>query len=275
MAEIRKYKSLYSSTTGSFGTGTGETITPASVVGLPTDTRITLTFDRVDSQGNETPAKLERITGYISGGNFVIVSRGVDGTTEQAHTSPVVEMIWNAADWNDMASAFLSEHSTSGVHTNITASTVSASSISTSGTATIGGALSVTGALTQTGEATFSSEVTFSDKRTGTVYDSGNSGTSKTIDLTNGETQKSTLTGTCTYTLTNFEAGSYLTLFILVDGTGGYSAPTITASGVTFYHDDNNITLTANAINAIAIRFISATQAVISTASGLTSTTTL
>jgi hypothetical protein len=106
LSGLRKYKSLYSSTSSSFGTGEGVTITPASVTGLPTTT-IVLTFDRVDSTGTATPTKMERIKGTVSGGNFVVASggRGYDGSTEQAHTSPVVEMIWNATDWNDLVDA--------------------------------------------------------------------------------------------------------------------------------------------------------------------------
>jgi len=129
-AAMRKYKSLYSSTTNSFGTGTGETITPASVVDLPTG-EITLTFDRVDSSGTATPTKMERITGSISGGNFIITTRGVDGTTEQAHTSPVVEMVWNAADWNAAVDSILAEHNASGVHTSISASSVNGNTVPT------------------------------------------------------------------------------------------------------------------------------------------------
>ena len=65
--KFRKVKSLFSTTLSSgISTGTGETITPASVVGLPTDTEITLTLDRVDSGGTATPSKMERITGIIS-----------------------------------------------------------------------------------------------------------------------------------------------------------------------------------------------------------------
>ena len=107
MAGLRKYKSLYSSTSSSFGTGESVTITPASVVGLPT-TPIVLTFDRVGSDGTTlTPTKMERILGSVSAGNFVVASggRGYDGSTEQAHTSPVVEQIWNAKDWNDTVDA--------------------------------------------------------------------------------------------------------------------------------------------------------------------------
>lgn len=115
---FRKYKSLYSSTSNSFGTGEGETVTPNSVSGLPTDTEIVLTFDRVDSGGTETPSLMERIKGTISGGNFVIASggRGYDGTTERAHTSPVVEQIWNAKDLNDIITGVLAEHNQDGTH---------------------------------------------------------------------------------------------------------------------------------------------------------------
>jgi hypothetical protein len=120
---FRKTKSLYSSTTNSFSTGEGETITPASVVGLPTDTDITLTFDRT------VTSKLERIIGQISGSNFVINSggRGADGTTEQAHTSPTVEYIPNAKDINDMVDGLLVEHNQTGTHKSALVTTLKAS----------------------------------------------------------------------------------------------------------------------------------------------------
>jgi hypothetical protein len=112
MDYFRKAKSLYSSTTNSFSTGEGETITPASVAGLPTDTEIVLTFDR------EVTGKIERILGTITGSNFVVSSggRGYDGTTEQAHTSPTVEYIWNAADVNDRVTGWLVGHTQAGLH---------------------------------------------------------------------------------------------------------------------------------------------------------------
>lgn len=118
---LRKVKSLYASTASTFGTGTSVTITPASVAGLPTDTEITLTFDRVDSTGAATPTKMERIIGTISGGNFVVrtspaTGRGADGTNDQAHTSPVVEYIPNAKDTNDLIDAILAQHTQAGTH---------------------------------------------------------------------------------------------------------------------------------------------------------------
>ena len=118
--KLRKYKSLFSTTLSTgIGTGTSDTITPATVTGLPTDTAITLTIDRVDSAGTATPSKLERIKGIISGGNLIDYVRGIDGTTEQAHSAgAVVEMVWNAADLNDIADWGLVEHGQDGVHTS-------------------------------------------------------------------------------------------------------------------------------------------------------------
>lgn len=123
---FRKYKSLFSTTlSSSIGTGTGDTITLASVTGLPTDTEITITIDRVDANGTATPTKLERITGTISGSNLTSYTRGVDGTTEQSHSSgAVIEMIWNADDWNDALTGILTEHDQDGGHNDITADSV-------------------------------------------------------------------------------------------------------------------------------------------------------
>ena len=123
MADLfRKATSLFSTTSNSFSTGEGETITPVSITDLPTDTEITLTFDRVDSTGVATPTKTERIIGTITGADFVISAsgRGADGTSEQAHTSPVVEYIWNAEDWNDAVDALLVEHNQDGTHEDVT-----------------------------------------------------------------------------------------------------------------------------------------------------------
>lgn len=119
--KLKKYKSLYSSTLSTgIGTGTTDTITPASVTGLPTDTAITLTFDRVNSGGEATPTKMERIKGVISGGNLTSYVRAIDGSTEQAHTAgAVIEMIWNAADWNDLVDWGLVEHNQDGTHSKI------------------------------------------------------------------------------------------------------------------------------------------------------------
>lgn len=263
---LRKYKSLYSSTSNSFSTGTSETITPASVVGLPTDTEITLTFDRVDSSGTKTPSSMERIIGTISGGNFVIRTspssgRGVDGSTEQAHTSPVVEMIWNAKDWNDMVDWATTEHNQAGTHTNITACKVTASGVVQGSyfdllaggairdandnelvkfgqTASAVNEIKITNAITGseptmevTGDDT---NIGFSIKPKGTgavalrdhflaegITDNGNSGASKDIDWSTGDRQKVTLTDNVTFTFSNAKEGQIITLVMTQDATGG------------------------------------------------------
>ena len=123
--KFKKSESLFSTTlSAGISTGTGDTITLASVTGLPTDTEITITIDRVDSNGLSTPSKLERITGTISSNNLTSYTRGTDGTTEQAHSSgAVVEIIWNSQDWNDAVDGILVEHNQDGTHGAITATT--------------------------------------------------------------------------------------------------------------------------------------------------------
>lgn len=135
---LKKYKSLFSTTLSiGIGTGTSDTITPATVAGLPTDTAITLTFDRVDSGGVATPSKIERIVGVISGGNLSSYVRGKDNTTEQAHSgNAVIEMVWNSQDLNDMIDWALVEHNQNGTHGAVTATSVN-----------IGSTIAVTGVL--------------------------------------------------------------------------------------------------------------------------------
>lgn len=118
IAYFRKYKSLHSTTlSSSISTGTGETITFASVTNVPTDTEITITIDRVDSSGTATASAMERITGTLSGSNLTSYTRGVDNSTEQAHSAgAVVEMVWNAKDWNDSITGILTEHGQDGTH---------------------------------------------------------------------------------------------------------------------------------------------------------------
>jgi hypothetical protein len=130
MDYFRKYKSLFTSSSNSFSTGSDVDITLNSATGLPTDTEITLTFDRVDSAGTATDV-MERIRGTVSGVTFTVAERGVDGTTERAHTSPVVEMIWNADDINDLVDGILVEHDQDGGHDAVTVTSLNGHSITT------------------------------------------------------------------------------------------------------------------------------------------------
>ena len=123
---FKKGESLFSTTLVSgISTGTGETITLNSVSGLPTDTEITLTFDRVDSDGEETASSMERITGTISGSTLTSYTRGTDDSTEQAHSADaVVEYIFNSQDWNDLIDGILTEHDQDGGHNDITCDSI-------------------------------------------------------------------------------------------------------------------------------------------------------
>ncbi len=78
-----------------------------------------------------------------------------------------------------------------------------------------------------------------------TVYAGGNSGTSQTLALTNGNVQTWTMNGNCTFTMpsgSTLQAGSSFTLILTQDGTGsrtgtftgvkwaGGTAPTLTTT---------------------------------------------
>jgi hypothetical protein len=91
-----------------------------------------------------------------------------------------------------------------------------------------------------------------------TEFDSGNSGTSKTLTWSNGSAQKSTLTGNVTYTFASPQIGGAYVLRLVQDGTGsrtvtwpaavkwpGGVAPTLsTAAGaidlINLYYDGTN-----------------------------------
>ena len=115
--KLRKKKSLFSTTLSSSITDSDVTIPLSSASGLPTDTAITLTIDRVDANGVSTPAKVERITGVISGNNLTVALRAQDDTSAAAHDSgAVVEDIWDADTWNDSIDGVLAEHNQDGTH---------------------------------------------------------------------------------------------------------------------------------------------------------------
>lgn len=115
---MRKKKSNYSTTLNGGINDTDQTIALSSASGLPTDTGITLTIDRVDANGVSTPSLRERVTGVISGNNITNAVRGDDNTSAQAHNSgAIVEDIWDAATWNDMVDAMMAGHAQSnGAH---------------------------------------------------------------------------------------------------------------------------------------------------------------
>jgi len=114
---FRKGKSNFATTLASGISDSDTTIPLSSAVGLPTDTAVTLTIDRVDANGKSTPDDVERVTGVVSGTNLVDCLRGEDGTTPSAHEAgAVVEMIWDGETWNDAVGGILAEHNQDGTH---------------------------------------------------------------------------------------------------------------------------------------------------------------
>lgn len=87
-----------------------------SAAGLPTDTEINMTIQRVDSTGKISPATEEVITGTVSGNRLINVRRGVHGTAQPHPASASVEVILAAAQWNDMINGILKEHNQDGTH---------------------------------------------------------------------------------------------------------------------------------------------------------------
>jgi hypothetical protein len=101
---------------------------------------------------------------------------------------------------------------------------------------------SIAGKLSLTKTASFNSEV-----------DNGNSSTAITINWTNGNKQKVTLTGNCTFTFTNPAGPATLTFKLIQDGTGSrtVSWPSVKWAGGT----PITLTTTASATDLVSLYF--------------------
>jgi len=93
-----------------------DNFTLVSASGLPTDTAVLVTIDRVDSGGNKTPAKMERILGVVDGDDIVSCLRGVEGTAQAHAGGAVVEIVISASNFNKWVDALIAEHKQSGIH---------------------------------------------------------------------------------------------------------------------------------------------------------------
>ena len=92
------------------------TIPGVSLTGLPTDTALLVTVDRVDSSGTKTPTKMERFIGVVSGNNFVSCIRGVEGLAQPHAGGAVIECVIAPKYWNDIVDWGLVEHNQDGTH---------------------------------------------------------------------------------------------------------------------------------------------------------------
>lgn len=115
--KFRKKKNLFSTNLDGSITDSDTTLSCDSLAGVPTDTAVTITIDRVDINGTSTPSAREDITGVVSGNNLTNLLRGEGATTAQAHSdNAVVEITWESESWNDAIDGFLAEHGQDGTH---------------------------------------------------------------------------------------------------------------------------------------------------------------
>ena len=124
-ANTDKFKKLARKWVGSIGAGgvadgTVTTIPLSSSSGLPTDTAVVATIDRVDANGIATPSLEESVVGVVSGNNLVTCTRGAEGTAQAHSAGAVVEVLFTNKVWGDLIDGILAEHSQAGAHTTDT-----------------------------------------------------------------------------------------------------------------------------------------------------------
>lgn len=118
----------------------------------------------------------------------------------------------------------------------------SATSATTAGTVTTAAQPSITSVGSLTG-LTVNGQFNLKELNE-TAVGLGNTGTAKTIDLTQGTVFTATLTGNCTFTISNPNTVSSFILILLNDGTAGRS---VAFSGGTFKYPGGSVTRTTTA----------------------------
>jgi hypothetical protein len=101
---------------GGVADGVVDVIPLVSAIGLPTDTAVEITIDRVDANGAATQSKEEVIRGVVSGSNIINAVRGVEGTPQAHAAGAVVEVKITADQWNRMVDGITAEHKQDGTH---------------------------------------------------------------------------------------------------------------------------------------------------------------
>ena len=136
--KFKKAKRKFSTTVDVAGIIAGATTLPlTSVTGLDTDTAITL----VVSPGETTE---EVITGVVSGSTLINCVRGKEGTTDQNHIGgDVVAMYFTETHWDDLIDGVLAQHTQTGTHGAITATSAVVSGALSAGSITVGGVSTV------------------------------------------------------------------------------------------------------------------------------------
>jgi len=115
--KFRKGVAQWSGNIGSAGISDAvvKTVPLASTSGLPTDTAVMITVNRVDPNGKKT-GNYEGIVGVVSGSNLIDCIRGVEGTAQAWTGGTVVEVLHTADNLNDLIDGILAEHNQDGTH---------------------------------------------------------------------------------------------------------------------------------------------------------------
>lgn len=187
-----------------------------------------LVIDRQDGAGNDTPSKREYVsfTG-ISTNDITGVTKAVDGSTDQAHSSgALVEAVIPVSYWNDLVDYLAVEHNAAGVHDPTLVAMLA-------------------GAQTHTGAKTF-------QKIVQTVV-AATDGATVTFDLSAGNIQRVTLGGNRTLALSNVSVGQVFVLELIQDGTG---SRTVTWFSTIKWPDNTAPTLTTTASKTDVFIFI-------------------
>ena len=113
----RKGAAQWTGNIGSAGVtdGTVTTIPLVSASGLPTDTAVMITINRVDANGDATN-NYEGVIGVVSGNNITDCVRGAEGTAQGWTAGTVVEILHTAKNLNDLVDGLLVEHNQDGTH---------------------------------------------------------------------------------------------------------------------------------------------------------------
>ena len=108
----------FTTTIGAGGVADGTTtiIPLTSVSGLPIDTAVDVTIDRVDGSGELTLTKEEVVTGVVSGSNLINCIRGQEGSAQAHSAGSVVEVRLTTKQWDDAIDCFTTEHNQDGTH---------------------------------------------------------------------------------------------------------------------------------------------------------------
>jgi len=123
--KFRKGVAQWSGNIGSAGISDAvvKTVPLASTSGLPTDTAVMITVNRVDTNGKKT-GNYEGIVGVVSGSNLIDCIRGVEGTAQAWTGGTVVEVLHTASNINELIDGILAEHGQDGKHTKVNGNTV-------------------------------------------------------------------------------------------------------------------------------------------------------